>query len=245
MAVRLIKDYDPINHGITDDLLYNTNDWDLIELNYNIDVAKIQAWYDELMQQYGHLKFGFTDKFAQALEMEKSKQMVKDGYCGYYCGPVEGITLAWPTERYEPLPPPEQCNLELYPEVNRQTFVHDAKILSKFRFGYFAELVDLMGEEAFRKAVITIHHPGMRILQHRDSKKLKIHIPIYSNEHALFRFGPDGKDGDTYHMKVGKMYILNTDDWHGTSNLTDEGYKIHILTRVDREVIQRIISMTN
>ena len=37
MEARVIKDYDPANHNITEDLLYNTNDWDLVELNYNID----------------------------------------------------------------------------------------------------------------------------------------------------------------------------------------------------------------
>ena len=36
--LRIIKDYDPINHGLTYDFLYNNNDWDIIELNYNVDV---------------------------------------------------------------------------------------------------------------------------------------------------------------------------------------------------------------
>lgn len=243
MDNRIIVGYDPTNHNITNEFLYDTNDWDLIELDYNLNLLELQSWWDKMGEHFSNLKFQFTKKTANKLEIERSKKMVEEGYCGYYCGPIDGLTLAWPIERYEPLPPSVQCNLELFPEVNRKTFITDAKILSKFNFGYFKELVEFLGVGAFRKAIVTIHHPGMKILQHRDSKDLKIHIPIYSNENAFFHFG---KDRDRkYHMKIGKMYILNTADWHGTSNDTLDGYKIHIITRVDRDLIQKIIGLSN
>ena len=242
MDPRIIKNYDPHTHHITNEFLFETNDWDLIELNYNIDVEKMQGWYNILEDQYSNLKFGFNNNL-QKLNVETSKQMVDDGFCGYYCGPIEGITLAWTEERYEPLPPSEQCNADLFPEVDTKTFRNETHILSKLRFGYLDYLINLFGEDAWKKAVVTIHHPGMYIRQHLDSKDLKLHIPIYSNETALFHFG---KDRDrSYHMKVGKAYILNTADWHGTSNETNSGFKIHTISRIKQHVMQYVLGLTN
>jgi hypothetical protein len=193
----------------------------------------------EIKTNFGHMLFNFNDN-SNKLELEKSKELVEQGYCGYYCGPIDGITLAWPVERDEPLPPPVQANLEMFPEVNRKTFFDDAKIMPKFEFGYFKELVDTLGRDSFRQSIITRHHPGMYIRQHIDSKVLKLHIPIESNENSLFHFG---KDRDrSYHLKVGKVYILNTGDWHGTSNDTDE-IRSHIITRIADWQIDHVLSL--
>ena len=241
MEARVIKDYDPKNHNITEDLLYNTNDWDLVELNYNVDSTNLKKWWDDLIAQYPETIFNFN-KNHDLLNLEKSKEMVDTGYCGYYCGPIDGITIAWPVERYEPLPPPVQCNSELYPEVNIDSFMDDAVIMPKFYFGYFKDLVETLGHDAFRQVVTSRHYPGMYIKQHIDSKRLKLHIPIETPEGSYFHFG---KDRDRkYHMKLGKIYILNTGDWHGTSNDTDQ-YRTHIITRVTRNHVLKVIGMSN
>lgn len=242
MDPRIITDYDPKDHKLTNEFLFNTNDWDLIEINYNIDIDKLQKWYDKFSIDFNHLLFNF-DNDADKLDTDTSRQMVDDGYCGQYCGPIEGFTLAWTDEIYEPLPPTKQLNKEKYPNIDPDLFRNESRVLSKFRTGYLNYLINLTGEDAWRKSVITIHHPKMYIRQHLDSKDLKIHIPIYSNNKALFHFG---KDRDrSYHMKVGKAYILNTADWHGTSNDTNDGYKIHILSRIKPSVMQQVLSLTN
>lgn len=235
----IIKNYNPLE--ITKELLYNTNDWDLVELNYNIDPNKLQRWFEKVDKHYKNLWFTF-DSNPNKIDVSLSKELVEKGYCGYYCGPIEGMSLAWPIERYEPLPPPTQCNLEEYPEVNKETFVNDAKILSKLRFGYFDTLINELGEDSFRQALITRHYPGMYIKQHVDSKTLKLHIPIQSDENAYFHFG-ENRDR-SYHMKPGKVYILNTGDWHGTSNNTDHT-RTHIITRVTSDHILKIIGLEN
>jgi len=130
LKARIIKDYDPKNHGITEEFLIESNDWDLLELNYSLDTSKLSEWYSQVNEKFSHMRFNFNT-YSEKLDLELSKQMVEEGYCGYYCGPIDGITFSWPTERYEPLPPPQQCNLELFPEVNRNTFFDDAKIMSK------------------------------------------------------------------------------------------------------------------
>lgn len=241
MTARVIKDYDPTNHGITDDFLYNTNDWDLIELNYNVNSTLLNEWWVSMLAQFPQCLFNFN-KHHEKLNLEKSKEMVDEGFCGYYCGPIDGLTLAWPTERYEGLPPPFQCDPIQFPEVNLDTFIDDAKILPKYKFGYFKELVEKLGDDAFRQVIVTRHHPGMYIRQHYDSKTLKMHIPIETAPAAYFHFG---KDRDRqYHMQADKVYILNTGDWHGTSNDT-ETFRSHLLSRITRSKLQSLLSMTN
>lgn len=241
MSERIIKNYDPTNHKIDIDFLYNTNDWDLIELNYTLDKDKLYQWWKTIEEEFSFMKFNFDDN-SERLDISESKQLVEWGLCGYYCGPIDGITLAWPRERYEPLPPPQQANLDLFPEVNRDTFIDDAKILSKFKFGYFKDMIEILGDDSFRQAVITTHHPGMYIRQHIDSKVLKLHIPLETNENALFHFGKDKERN--YHMQLGKIYILNTGDWHGTTNESSEK-RSHMITRITKSHISKIIGMVN
>lgn len=238
---RIIKDYDPKNHGITLDFLYETDDWDLVELNYNLNVEKLTDWYKEISEEFKFMRYNFND-MPEKLNLEKSKEMVEQGYCGYYCGPIDGITFAWPIERYEPLPPPIQANPELFPEVNMETFYEDAKIMSRYRKGYLNEMIDILGEDSFRQMIITSHYPNMYIRQHVDSKVLKLHIPVETNENAFFHFGPNKER--KYHMKLGKIYILNTGYWHGTTN-ESEFKRSHIITRIAKEHILNIIELTN
>jgi hypothetical protein len=238
---RIIKNYDPTNHNITLDFLYNRNEWDLIELNYNIDIEKLQQWYSDLMDSYSYMNFNFNEN-SDLIKLEISKRMVEEGYCGYYCGPIDGLTLAWPKERYEKLPPPVQADPLKFPEVNYDTFIDDAKLLPKLNFDYFSKLVNDLGEDAFRQAIITTHYPGMYIRQHIDSKVLKLHIPIHSHPDAYFHFGENKER--KYHMKEGKIYILNTGDWHGTTNET-EFKRSHIITRVTQSQIIEVIEKTN
>jgi len=237
----VIKNYHPVEHNITGNFLYETNDWDLIELNYNVDSDALKAWWNKMLDEYPELVFNFNIHH-EKLNLDKSKEMVENGYCGYYCGPIDGITLAWPIERYEPLPPPFQCNRELYPEINSETFIDDAKILPRFLFGYFKTLVTDLGIDAFRQAIVSRHYPGMYIKQHIDSKRLKLHIPIDTTEESYFHFGKNRER--SYHMKLGKIYILNTGDWHGTSNNT-EFERTHLITRVTREQVMKVIGATN
>lgn len=239
MTLRIIRNYSLSDIDLA--FLYDNNDWDIIELNYKIDGAALQEWWRQVEIDFNFMKFNFTDN-ADRIDMEISKEMVDMGLCGYYCGPIDGMTLAWPVERYEPLPPPTQANRSVFPEVNLDTFIDDAKILTRFNFGYFNTLLETLGYDSFRQALVTTHHPRMYIRQHIDSKVLKLHIPIETNENALFHFGENKER--SYHMQVGRVYILNTGDWHGTSNESDLK-RSHIITRVTKNHILDLIGMSN
>ena len=235
---RVIKNYDMDN--VTNEFLYSSHDWDLVELNYSLDADKLSAWYQEIYQEFMFMRFAFNDN-PQKLDLEKSAELVSRGHCGIYCGPIDGLTLAWPTERYEPLPPPVQCNPEVFPEVNYETFFDDAKLLKRFVKGYFAEMIDVLGEDSFHQAIIATHHDGMFIRPHVDSNVLKLHIPVETHPGSLFHFGPNNER--SYHMKLGKIYLLNTKAWHGTTN--NGGKRSHIITRVADSHLQTILGLTN
>jgi hypothetical protein len=241
LEARVIKDYDPKNHGITEEFLVKSNDWDLLELNYTLDIDKLKNWYSQINEKFSFMRFNFNEN-SDKLDVEVSKKMVEEGYCGYYCGPIDGITFSWPIERYEPLPPPQQCNPEIFPEVSRNTFFDQATIMPRMRFGYLEDMIKKLGDNAFKQMIITTHHAGMYIKQHRDSKTLKLHIPVETNSNAKFHFGIN-RDRE-YHMKLGKIYILNTGDWHGTSN--DSNFsRSHIITRIASDYLLKIIGLTN
>lgn len=240
MNARIIKNYNP--DMLTDEFLHTSSDWDLIELDVNLDIEKLTEWYNETSKEFDYLRFDF-DTSPNKLDVALSKEMVKEGFCGYMCGPISGITFAWPIERDEPLPPPVQANPEQFPEVNYNTFRDDAKIMQKFRKGYLLEMLELLGEDSFRQMVMVTHHPGMQILQHVDTRNLKVHIPVETHENSFFHFGKDRELGK-YHLQLGKVYILNTGVWHGTSNEGDKD-RTHIITRIIPEQLQTILRLKN
>ena len=96
----IIKDYDP--KDIDMKMLYEDTSWGAIELNYNLDVEKLTQYYADVKKNFNHMYFDFYN-FPDRLNVEVSKQYMDLGYCGYYCGPISGYTLAWPVEKYEPL----------------------------------------------------------------------------------------------------------------------------------------------
>lgn len=233
---RVIKDYGSIDT----EYLYTSTEWDLVEFNYDLDAERLSAWYQEIYQEFMFMRFAFNDN-PQKLDLEKSHELVSRGHCGIYCGPIDGLTLAWPIERYEPLPPPAQANLDVFPEVNYDTFFDDAKLLSRYRKGYFAEMVDVLGEDSFHQAIIATHHDGMYIRAHVDSPVLKLHIPVETHPGSLFHFGENNER--SYHMKLGKIYLLNTKAWHGTTN--EGGKRSHIITRIKDSHLPYVLGLTN
>lgn len=236
----VIKNYNPVDYPA--EYLYAHDDWDLVEFNFNINSSLLQQWYNELLIDFKENIFAFNE-FQERLNVEKSKEMVEQGYCGVYCGPIDAITLAWPKERYEPLPPPSQCNPDMFPEVVKDTFINDALLLGKYNKGYFNTMVNAMGKDAFRQAIVVRHHPTMKILQHQDTPDcLKLHIPVSTNKDAVFKFGENAER--EYHLKEGKAYLLNTGIWHGTANLSTTDYRIHIITRITREHLSYTLGLT-
>jgi hypothetical protein len=45
-------------------------------------------------------------------------------------------------------------------------------------------------------------------------------------------------------LLAGPIYILNTGDWHGTSN-DGNSIRTHMITRIDSNAIMQVINMAN
>jgi hypothetical protein len=233
--MRVIKNYEP--KDINMDMLYNDTSWGAIELNLNLDANQLLEYYQKIKNDFSHVYFDFY-KFPERLKIEISKQYMELGYCGYYCGPISGYTLAWPVEKYEPLPPSGQANADMFPEILDPEFYEKSNVLPKYRFGYMNYLLEWLGNDSLKQCIITIHGPTAKINTHTDSSVKKLHIPLVTNEQAFFCFGKDREV--KFNMKVGKAYILNTNAYHGTENngSTD---RAHIITRIDEDVIMKVV----
>ncbi|SUZ84911.1 uncharacterized protein METZ01_LOCUS37765 [marine metagenome] len=223
------------------ELLYKDTSWGAIELNYELNPDKLLKYYTEFQETFSHCYFNFNDPvYHDRLKIEVSKEYMELGYCGYYCGDIGGYTLAWPTERYEPLPPSSQANIDMFPETLDPIFYDKCNVLPKYRFGLMQEMLEVLGEESFKQCIISTHGPGAKILTHKDSDAKKLHIPLITNEDAFFTFGKEREV--KYNLKVGKIYILNTNSYHGTEN-NGKSDRAHFITRIDESIIQDVVAL--
>ena len=228
--MKMIKNYKANDIDIND--LHTNKDWDIIELNWKLDPVKAEEYFNEVEKKFRkETYFNFTD-FPDLLDIEISKQYMEGNYCGYYCGPIGGYTIGWPIDRDIPIPPPNQVNKEVFPEVLDPEFEDKATLLDRYNFGYMKDLVNFLGDIEMGQPVITMHGPGAEIKPHVDSQVKKIHIVLKTNDKNVFCFGPNHER--KYHMEAGKAYIINTHIHHGTLN---EGTteRAHILARIQSD----------
>lgn len=86
-----------------------------------------------------------------------------------------------------------------------------------------------------RQLSIAAHPPGTKINLHTDSDTyLKIHIPIKTNDKAYFNF-----EDEKFVLQPGKMYLVNTNKLHGTSNEGDT-YRTHLFFKIPADKIDEI-----
>jgi hypothetical protein len=86
-----------------------------------------------------------------------------------------------------------------------------------------------------RQLSIAAHPPGTKINLHTDSDTyLKIHMPIKTNDKAYFNF-----EDNQFVLQPGKMYLVNTNKLHGTSNEGDT-YRTHLFFKIPADKIDEI-----
>jgi hypothetical protein len=201
----------------TEEELRASKDWDFIELNFKIDVEKLQGWYAEVNNKFPHLKFSFdlTDYV-----LPNIKQSI-------LYGGVHSFGMSWPAEQNLPIPPKYAARPDLYPEtaMSESEFGSKMKVMERYKFGYFKELLDELGEDTFSWSRITVHDPDARIDPHIDGPgTIRLHIPITTNDHAFF-YWSDRK----YNFVPGKVYLINTGITHSTAN-EGKSERTHIIS---------------
>ena len=201
---------------ITEQQLRNSTDWDFIELNIDIDVDKLRAWYNEVNQRFPELKFSFA--LTEYVVPNKKQSILYGG--------IHSFGMSWPVEQALPIPPKYAARPDLYPETSmpEAEFGSKMKVMERYKFGYFKDLLDRLGEETFSWSRITVHDPEATINPHTDGERtIRLHIPIYTNDDAWFGWG-DKK----YNFVPGKVYLINTGKEHYTINhgLTERAHII-------------------
>lgn len=224
--------------SLTREYLEN-NEWDIIELNCTVDPVKITEYYNEVKTRLQHLYFDFS--MAHLLRPEITHKYQTENRVSNYIGPIGGWTVSWPVERDIPIPGQYQGSPEVYPELESCDFYFDATPLLVYKFGYMNTLIEKLTEAALRQMLIARHPPGLYVLTHVDSQKVKLHIPFETSDNAIFHFGDNAER--KYHMDVGKLYLINPSVPHGTTN---EGGmdRVHLLSRIDADYLPTILSMT-
>lgn len=226
---------------LTDEFLKST-DWDIIELDLEIDKAQLQDYYRVLNTELSNFKFNFNSK--EYLIPSVYERFQKEGKVGNYIGNVEAWSVSWPVERDIPCPSKKQANPDIYPEIkdiSHVDFTANAHPQKRYVFGILKKLLDTLTERALRQILIASHPPELKVVTHVDSDLKKLHIPLFTNPDAVFTFGENGER--VYRMEVGKMYIINPPVPHGTYNGgTTE--RVHLLSRIDVDYIPEVVAMS-
>ena len=218
---RYIVNYNPAD---IDREFLQSLDWDIIELPITVDINKLLNWYSVIVTNFSQLEFSFFDNPYIKKEFLPDSQGMH-GYSKKLYGGISSWGIDWPAETELPIPPPFAALPEYYPELFDNSVY---RIQTKYKIGYFKELINRFGYDAFRYSRITKHNRGAGILGHVDGNApaLRLHIPIISNDGSKFLFGENLER--SYSFNVGKVYILNASVWHSTENT--KATRAHIIS---------------
>ena len=231
-----IKNYNAAD--FTDNFI-KSNDWDIIELNVQLDPVQLTEYINQVKTTLAHLYFDFTYK--DYLRPDVYERFIKENKVFNYAGNIGGWTVSWPADRDIPCPGQHQALPEKYPELENCDFYYDSTIMSCYNFGYLKTIREHLTDASLRQMLFSKHHPGLDVLKHVDGPRKKLHIPFETNPDVVFAFGDDLER--SYHMELGKIYMINPLVPHGTSNDGNTD-RIHLLTRVDFDYMPTLFSMT-
>jgi hypothetical protein len=233
--MRLLKPKD-----ITDvNALFDSLEWDIIELDFSIDKDNLEFYYTQLKTRLQNLCFSFNSK--EYLRPEIYDRFQKENAVGNYQGNVQGWSVSWPIERDIPCPSKSQANVDMYPELqnlDEEKFYYDCVPQQVYKFGILNKMLETLSLQSLRQMLIALHPSGLKVNTHTDGKTRKLHVPFYTNKDAVFTFGENRER--TYHMELGKGYIINTLVPHGTEN-NGSTERVHLLSRVDDDFMQSLL----
>ena len=185
---------------------------------FEVDLDKLRQWYADLERDYSDWKFIVGDNE----HIWQEPIVDPEGITGHRLMPDTAYyTLCWNSN--EPGPKPfEQGQAKPEYRDNDNNQLNPRKCFT----GYGLELVQSLPVKS-KKWLVTIHTPGTKLIKHQDSPdKLRIHIPIYTNEQSTWNI-----NGEEYFMEPGWAYVVNSSLPHSLENkgTTD---RIHLYGKV-------------
>jgi hypothetical protein len=84
------------------------------------------------------------------------------------------------------------------------------------------------------------HPPKTQLELHKDDEEyFRVHVPLITNSRAYFF----GEDKVKHYLEPGRLYILDTNEYHGTNNEGDSD-RIHILFKMPRHLLSDVLKLT-
>ena len=200
--------------------------WKVKEL-FDVDVGKIIDWYEDLETNWQDWKF---------IHGKHAKKMWKMDICDPTgkTGHILPDDSAWyilcqNSDKPGPFPPEQSVAHPDYKDDD-----NDELNPRKNFYGYGLDIVENLSFKS-KKWMVTIHTPGTKLITHQDSPdKFRVHIPIETNDESFWII-----DGEEFHMKPGKVYLVNTSLPHSVENKGDTN-RIHLYGKVwARDICER------
>jgi hypothetical protein len=171
------------------------------KLNYQIDIDKLQEYYEIVKKNYVHLKWT-REKFKdQIIDKWKDHEMMNKIYGWAIDSNLEDID--------KPCPP---FNIS-----NQKKIEFRNTCLS---FGYVKELQQII-TQGFRWSIIVQEPAGYLKLHSDDFKNYALWISIYSPPESQLVFVYDNKEYPYTFNDLGSIYLLNTSIPHYSYNNSD------------------------
>lgn len=220
--------------------------WDIIELKIRFDIDKFKEWHTNIFNNYHELFFNLRDEKYIREEYKREnldKTLTTDNLdisnystgkeimdYSYSKGEEDEMLvcqLSWLSDRDIPIAPTWCLDPKYYPEINDNNLDHHLQ--EKFKFGYFKNVYDHLGEEGLWKSCIRYHDKNTVLSIHTDGPfpSIRMHIPIISHANSFFLFGDNLER--SYNLKEGSAYLVNSGVPHGTTNTNQ--IRSHIQTK--------------
>lgn len=189
--------------------------WQIKKLNKTINLSNLREYLTIVDTEFRYLRWS----------ADTSLSTVEQGVGGHVLNGVYGYGVQSNLVDIEQPCPPYNISKET-------RGYRDTKLV----FGIIKELQELFPNS--HQYSIAAHPPGTFINFHKDSDhSAKIHIPIYTNNDALFCF-----EDNNYAMPAdGSMYLVNTDLMHGTVNNGND-IRIHLFFKIPMSTVDNLLA---
>lgn len=183
-----------------------------------VDISKLRNWYENLEKNYADWKFIYS----KHKYMWREEPGDPEGITGHVLkDDTAWYTLCWNGTETGPLPPERGQAKKEFQDVD-EDLLYPREIFN----GYALDLVNSLPIRS-KRWLVTIHTPGTRLIEHQDSPdKIRIHIPIYTNDKSLWVI-----NNKEYHLEPGWAYVINTSLPHSVFNNGDTP-RIHLYGKI-------------
>ena len=196
-------------------------DWDIIELNIDINHAEMREWYNTIVTKYSDMQFNVSKTELMKPEIRDRMIEFKEQHLW---GTPKQWTLQWSVPRNDAIPFRYIADPAQYPEILQDDF--DEKFntpLEQYYFGGFKQLVERMGEGAWAVARLVQLDKNTGLKKHVDIQPPqflpRMHYQIEYTANAHWWFGENMER--EYTLENGKLYLMNTAVPHTAKNEDD------------------------